>query len=249
MYISWRVVKLWIILFVPVLVIQIIINYFSLQTKEKQRPINNYIGSQFAFREFLDTNGKVIDLRFDESEVTIIDFWHKACPPCITEMKEFKELIRGREKKISVTSVSINSFKEWRKVFNQDNSMFAFLGDTISNWRHVVLKSSIDPKLNNVIPSDNIKRLAAVYQTNTFPTYLVLDNRGYIIATPPSAVDYIKTSVLGKNRFYSFLTNKLTWGGAHIWIPKLLIEYSGCFWIAIILFYSIKRKRSSSTTL
>lgn len=236
---------IWLILFIPFLCVNIVFMYNASKKVEQNRSINNYIGSKFSIDNFLDLNGNSTKLDFSKSKITIVDFWQRDCPPCLREMKEFKSLLKSRENSVSIISVSINSYKIWRPLFSSEKPAFSFLGDSIVNWKHLVLKSNIDPRLNNIIPADNIQELLNKYQTNTFPAYFVMNNTGTIIATPASLVEYLKVEVLHQNKYLVFITNKGTWAGAYIWIPKLLVEYSGYFWILLML-VSVVRKRKTT---
>lgn len=175
MTITKRIIQIWLILFIPFLGVKIINMYNTSKKAEQLRIINDYIGSKFSIDNFIDLNGNIAEIEPNKSEITIIDFWHKDCPPCIREMKEFKDLLTNRENQVSIVSVSINNYNLWKQLFNSKNKTFSFLSDSIPNWKHLVLKSNKDPKLNNTIPSDNIQTLSKHYQTNSFPTYLVLD--------------------------------------------------------------------------
>ena len=239
-----RLIRIWIAFIIPTIGIQLIVEYYSLQKKESIRSINGYVGSKFSLNDFLDLNGNSIDLDFDKSDLTIVDFWHKNCPPCIMEMKNYKRLIEGHEKEISIVSISINNYGIWKELFSGKSSAFQFLIDSSANWRHLVLKSKLYPKLKNILPSDNIETIANTFQTNEFPAYLVVNRNGLIVATPASAVDFIRVKLYGRSEFFSFLINPITWVHIQAWLPQLLLMYSGFFWIVLMVVLLVKRIRN-----
>jgi len=63
------------------------------------------IGKPFKIENVIDTSGKPIKLDFSKSDLTIIDFWFKDCPPCIEEMQRFPKILAGREGKILIINV------------------------------------------------------------------------------------------------------------------------------------------------
>jgi thiol-disulfide isomerase/thioredoxin len=217
----------------PCIMLRLFYNYDALQQSLARRPLNNYIGSKFNLTGFSDLNGKNVTLDFTKSKYTVIDFWHKSCPPCLGDMKEFKELIAGYNNSISIVSISVNSVKEWTSLFNNHNSAFYFLRDSVENWKHLVMKSAENPRFNNSIPMDNIQRLENTYRTNTFPLYLIVDGDGDIVAAPASAVDYLKTYVFGRSKIVTFLTSASTW--SYTWIAETLFWYSGLFWMVLVV--------------
>jgi hypothetical protein len=118
------------------------------------------------------------------------------------------------------------------------------LSKQVPNWKHLVLKSSEDPRLRNEIPGDNVRLLENTFQSTNMPMYFVLEKSGIIKATPFSLSKYLELEVLNRNPFWYFLTNPTTWTTNYFFVPSAFIEYSGYFWIATILLLSAFRLRS-----
>jgi len=150
------------------------------------------IGEKFQVDNILDTTGKVVTLDFTKSEITIIDFWFNDCPPCLEEMKQFAEILKGKENRISVISISINQFWLWKPTLTEHKGRFSFLSNPVLNWKHYSLQSMQDEKLRNEFSSDRIKELQKKYNITFFPSYFVVDKNCIIQSRPESAVKFIE---------------------------------------------------------
>lgn len=159
---------------------------------EGAESLKQNIGEKFTIGNFLDTSGSSVSLDFTTSEFTIIDFWINECPPCNAEMREFRRLIEGKGEKVSIISISLSSFISWKKLFIDRSERYSFLKDSISNWKHWVVKSSEDPKLHNPFANDRINELKKVLDVSFFPSYFVINREGIIINRPESAVKYLQ---------------------------------------------------------
>jgi len=230
------VIKIWFVLFIPFLFFKLHDKYIEHEKYKAQysRNIRQYVGSKFSIDNFINISGVPVKLDLSKSEMTVIDFWFNACPPCIADIKKYSTLIKGKEKKISVVTVSINSYKLWRNLFK--NKRFEFLSDSVNNLTHLVLKSAEASELNNDIPGDNHQLLQNTFQSTKFPMYFVLDKKGTIVATPFSLSEYLSVDIPKKNRFIYFLTNKETWSTDYLFIPLAFVEFSGFYWIIINFF-------------
>jgi thiol-disulfide isomerase/thioredoxin len=234
MTITKKKIRIFVFLLIAILTLEVIVLYYLSNSFSKNRThlLSSHIGEKFETDSFLDIDGNPIKLDLNKSEVTIIDFWFNTCPSCISEMRQFESILKGNEKSVSIISVSINNFSLWKNTLTSKNPNFSFLEYPISNWEQVVLKSNEDPELKNEIPGDNLNFLSAKYSTNSFPTYLVLDKQGIIIATPFSAIHYIKSEILHQNSFMIFLTDKNTWRPETYFITLILIAiFSFTFWL------------------
>ena len=231
---SKKKIRIFILFLISILTIEVFVLYYLSNSfnSRKTQLLSSHIGEKFEIDNFLDIDGKPTKLDLKKSEVTIIDFWFDNCPSCISEMKQFESILSGIENSVSIISVSINNYSVWENTLTSQNPHFSFLRHDISNWKHVVLKSNEDARLANVIPGDNIALLTKKYNTNSFPTYFVLNNQGLITATPFSAVHYIKSKVLHQNSFMIFLADKNTWR-PEVYVLTLLIVviFSSVFWI------------------
>ncbi len=107
-------------------------------------------------------------------------------------MKQFHQLLAGKEKKISVISISINQPWLWQKILREPTGRFSFLKDPLPNWSHYVLQTSENEKLKNTVSTDRSLELQKTYNVTFFPAYFVVNKKGIIQARPESAVDYIK---------------------------------------------------------
>jgi thiol-disulfide isomerase/thioredoxin len=164
------------------------------QETNKQKDLESLsenIGEKFNIENFIDTGGKSIKLDFTKSEITIVDFWFNECPPCNKEMSKFPELLKGKDKQITVISISVSGYEFWKKLFTDKSARYSFLSASLSNWHHLNLKSNDDPKLKNLISSDRYAELTAKLNVSFFPAYFVINKDGIIKERPVSAVEYI----------------------------------------------------------
>jgi thiol-disulfide isomerase/thioredoxin len=161
-------------------------------SKKLPTELSRNIGETFDLDDLVDSSGNQVTLNFSNSEFTLIDFWFTECPPCIKEMQQFEELLKGKETKLKVVSVSINQPWYWRQALQGDQPRLAFLKTRVSNWEQVVLKTKDDPKLRNSISADRAKSLEETYGVSSYPAYFVLDRNGRILQRPESAVEFLK---------------------------------------------------------
>lgn len=249
MVITRRIIRLWIIFFFPFLIVKYYLAYMADERYQKVYtfPLQNHIGGKFDMDDFIGSNGENVKLDFTRSEITIIDFWFSDCLPCLQEMKQFKNLIVGKDKEIRIISISINSYDEWKRVLNSSSKRFSFLSAPVSNWEHLLMRSNEDPRLNNDISGDNLKRLSDRFQSSKFPIYLVVDKTGTIIAGPFSAVEFIKDKLYKQNKIIRFFTTKSTWSRLYSILFSSLVQYSGYYWLLILIIGGLQsfRKRHS----
>ena len=236
MVITRRIIRLWFVFFFPFFVFKYYQEYLLDKRLEKAYtfPLQNHVGEKFDIDNFIDSNGKNIKLDFTHSEITIIDFWFSDCLPCLQEMKQFRNLINGKDKEIKIISISINSYDEWTSVLKSSSNRFSFLSAPSSNWVHLLMRSAEDPKLNNEIASDNLKTLSNRFQSNNFPMYFVVDKTGTIVASPFSAVDFIKSNVYKQNKITHFFKDKRNWSRLYSILFSSLVQYSGYYWLLIL---------------
>ncbi|MDI3320584.1 TlpA family protein disulfide reductase [Pinibacter soli] len=177
--------------------------YLSKTNNQPSQPaseaILKHVGEKFDPSIFTDIEGHKTTLQ-PTTPITIVDFWFKDCPPCINEMNQFDNLLKQNDnsKKISIVSVSVNSYPVWRDLFKSENPRFASLKIKNSNWQHLTLTSAIDTALHNEVPSDNLALMERKFNSHTFPTYVVIDKEFNIIAMPQSAVEYIQSNAGAK---------------------------------------------------
>ena len=157
---------------------------------EKAADLN--INKPFKLTNIVDSSGNKIELDFSKSDLTLVDFWNNACPPCINEMKQFADLLKGKESKISVYSISLNQFWLWKQTLSDHKGVFSFLDNNISNWKQFNLMTTDDPKLKNGFSFDRSHELELLYNVKLFPSYFVINKKGLIISSPENAVEFIK---------------------------------------------------------
>ena len=164
--------------------------------KEKGlQSLTKNIGEQFSIEDFINTSGKSVQLDFTKSDITIIDFWFNGCGPCIKEMSQFEQLLKGKEKQISIISISISSYLLWKKLFTEKSDTYAFLTNSISNWQHLNLKAIKEPYLKDEDSNDRIDEIISKLDVSFYPSFFVINKEGIIIARPMSAVEYIKNNI------------------------------------------------------
>jgi thiol-disulfide isomerase/thioredoxin len=250
MKISKQIILFWFILFVPFLAYKI---YSRFKQNEVYKQVysgikRGYVGSKFRIDNFKDTSGNISKIDTKKTNITIVDFWFKECPPCLADMKTFSPLLNKLESKVSVVSISVNNYSLWKSLFNSNDERFEMFHHIPQNWKHLVLNSSESLALNNEVPSDNIQLIQNTFQTTNFPMYFVLDSSNTIIASPFSLTEYLTVDLLKKqNRFTYYLSQKETWSADKWFIPLAFVEFSGFYWIVINGFFLIslllKRKK------
>jgi len=220
----FRFLIYWILLFFPITIIFSTIIYGV--TKINDRYLNQNINKKLELNYIVDTLGNKEELNF-ESNVTIIDFWFVGCAPCISEMRQFDALLKGREKEISIFSISIDDAKYWK------NSNSPFLTKTVNNWKFYGLNSKKLPDKN--------KYLQDLFNINHFPSYIVVDKKGNIIEVPKSAVAYIKENYRYKNWVLFFWTEYL-FTNDYMLFKVMFIPYTILFWLTILIRLIIKKR-------
>jgi peroxiredoxin len=166
----------------------------SIKTRKEKglESLNRNIGEKFTMDNYIDTSGTLIKLDFTKSDINIVDIWFNDCPPCNAEMSQFKDLIEGKDKRISIISISLSSFKDWKNLFTNESARYSFLKAKLPNWQHLNLKSNDDPKLHNILSEDRFAELKDKLSVSFFPSYFIINREGVIEARPISAVEYMK---------------------------------------------------------
>jgi thiol-disulfide isomerase/thioredoxin len=164
----------------------------SEKAKVQLGTLKEHIGEKFELNNILDSSGDPVSLDFKTSEVTIIDFWFKDCPPCLEEMKQFADVLEGKEKKISIISLSVNQPWIWKPLVTNPTDRFSFLNLSVSNWKQYTLQTINNPKLKNEISFDRTEELKKRYSVSFFPAYFVVNKEGVIQSRPRSAVEFIR---------------------------------------------------------
>ena len=205
-----------ILLFLPFLLVVLFV-FFTVKKnrlQERRTAVSRQIGRKFPDLPLADKDGNAVKPDFSQFHETIIDFWFKSCPGCIVEMRQFEEALKGKEKQIGIISVCIDDSATFKKAMD---GVFPALGfvKTLPNWHHVLLNYPAKGSSNN-------HELANQLAVTGYPSFFVLDKRGIIQETPPSAVNYIKTALNKQNAFVVFLTSRGTWQSKQTWVVLLL---------------------------
>jgi hypothetical protein len=197
-----------IILFVPFFVAALyaFFQFKKYRLQSKRQAINQFIGKPFPQLPLFDTAGNAVLLDLSRSENTIIDFWFRTCPGCISEMSGFGNLLKGKEQDISIISVSIDPKQAWLKTLAGDFPPLSFISKPVENWHHLQVNFPGSDTGKN-----NAEHLSEILKVTSYPSYFVLDKNGVIKATPASAVNYIQTSFSNENEFLLFLRSNKTW--------------------------------------
>lgn len=226
---TFRLFIYWILLFLPIALIFSTIIYGFLKIND--RYLNQNINKKLELKYVVDTLGNKVLLNF-ENKITIIDFWFMGCAPCVCEMKQFDSLLKGREKEISVFSISIDDAKYWK------NPNSPFLTKTVNNWKFYALDSKSLP--------DKKKYIHDLFNFNHFPSYIVIDKKGNIIEVPLSAVDYIKENYCYKN-WIQFFWTEILFTKDYILLKVMFIPYTILFWLTVLIGLLIRKKTRKKT--
>jgi AhpC/TSA family len=196
-----------IILFIPFFIaaFYVFFQFKKYRLQSKRQAISLFAGKQFPVLPLQDVNGKFISLDLTRSDNTIIDFWYRNCPACIAEMNQFETVLKGKDKTISIISISIDPNEVWQKTLTGGVPAYSFITTPVENWHHLLLNFRQKEGDKN-----NAQLLSEILGVTSYPSYFVLDKNGLITATPSSAVNYIKTSLNSENEFLVFLRSKST---------------------------------------
>lgn len=130
--------------------------HFALMKSKKVSP-----GQLFPIRNLADTAGKFQKVSFVNNKYTLIDFWYSNCAPCI---KQFPELLSLNEsyksKGFGIVQISIDA--EARR-----GSMINLINQYRLYWPHYWDKNGVK---------------TSGYFINQFPTNILVDSRGIIVA-------------------------------------------------------------------
>ncbi len=211
------------VLFIPFLLVSLYSLFLvkKLRSQKKRAAIDAQVGKKFPFSYGIDTSGIKVPLNVAQSPITIIDFWFKNCPECIEEMMQFENTIKSAAQQVNIISMSIDKFPVWKQAFDTTNKQLAFLSRSVPGWTHLMVPT--DSTLNK----SGGQTVAEKLSVTGYPSYFVLDKNGNIIATPASAVDFLKGNAKNPNEFYSFLTSILTLKFFYLLLllPILLLGY------------------------
>jgi thiol-disulfide isomerase/thioredoxin len=112
---------------------------------------------------FLDSKGFKTKLDFGIEKITLIDFWYTTCPPCIEQHRLLAEVFPELKKNnIRVVGVSTDkSIEKWKSYLKKNPDQ---------NWIQL-----------HVGEGESIKNIETDLGLRSFPTYLLVDDKGGII--------------------------------------------------------------------
>jgi len=168
--------------------------------------LNQQVGEMFPLLPLLDTTASQVTPDWSQ-EITIIDFWYKNCPGCIEEMMQFEEVLKGKEAAVSIISISIDAYEDWKALMDGHDQRLSFITKPVTNWQHLLLKVNNGPYSRGI----NSQHLSQKLAVMGYPSFFVVDKKGIIQATPESAVAYIQATFDGENKFIQFLKSPDTW--------------------------------------
>ncbi|WP_281847272.1 peroxiredoxin family protein [Olleya namhaensis] len=115
-----------------------------------------------------DLDGNTIKLSELKGHVVVLNFWFTKCGPCIKEMPELNKLKTNfKDKKVKFLAIT----------FNSKDLVEQFLEDSDFNF-------TIAPNANDVITT---------YGVQSYPTSIVIDKEGHIVAKETGYRTNIKT--------------------------------------------------------
>lgn len=211
-----------------VAVLLVYYQYKEWRHNKRAAAMNNQIGKKFVLNGLEDSSGTKSTINFKNAEYNIVDFWFKSCPSCIVEMKQFETLLKGKEKSVSITSISIDDFYVWKDVLQGKHERLSFIAKPVSNWHHLILQ--VPDQIDKSAYEYNANLLNEKFGITSYPGVFVVDKEGVIIAAPESAVPYIKTNLTGKNGFLVFLTSVQTWTSLKTW-ALLILSFTLFDWV------------------
>ncbi len=169
---------------------------------DKRRSLNGQQGAIFPAQPMLNSGGdSIYAVEPALHKKTIVEYWFRNCPYCLAEMKQLSILLPGRENELELVSISIDDYAGWKAAVTGSDQRYAFLRNNLPNWKQLLLNFPKDSAGKNT----NAKQLVALLQVTGFPTFFVLDQQGVIIATPVSAVAYIRQVYEKENGFLLFI--------------------------------------------
>jgi thiol-disulfide isomerase/thioredoxin len=138
-------------------------NILELEPVDAVATRTNPLQNGHAFRPFTDTDftsGKTIDLHHQQGKYVFIDFWHTGCKGCVEDMANLNALYQRVDKR-KIEFIGINC------------------GDTPERLRAFLLKKQVNwPQVLSTRQSEYYH----TYRVSSFPTTVLLDPTGKIIA-------------------------------------------------------------------
>jgi len=214
-----------IFLFFPFLLL-LMWGVFRLQSwriAQRSSLINSQVGKIFPRLPLLDEQGLPAVPDFALADYTLVDCWFRDCPYCLAEMRQFHSLPGGDT--LQILSISIDPLAEWQAVLRGSDRRWAFLQEHRDNWKHRLL----DAKGGGENPAAQM--LADSLGVTSYPSFLLVDRKGRIVAVPRSAQDWQPEKKPAADPL-RFLTD------SRIWSP---FRYALVVFLALLLYRQLLR--------
>jgi peroxiredoxin len=210
-----------ILLFIPFFAI-VFFSFYHLKKarlQAKRTAVHQQVGKPFPALPLFNRQNTTAGQQLLQKETTIIDFWYRNCPQCIAEMQQFPQVLKGKEDKVDIVSVSIDDEATWQKVLAGQFEPLKVISNPVANWRQLRVDFA------GATDEPNARQLANVLGVKSYPAFFVLDKNGIIKDVPASAVNYIETSYNKRNEFWVYATSRSAWQSPQTWLMVLLAVF------------------------
>ncbi|WP_226389891.1 TlpA family protein disulfide reductase [Penaeicola halotolerans] len=188
----------------------------------------------FAISNHLGGRDKITDF---EGKYVLVDFWFAGCKPCIKEMQYFPQLLDKYGDELVIMSISVDPPELFDHVLNSPDRPFDFIETNRDNWRFYR-----DSKLT--------ESYAKAYEVSAYPTYLLYDPSGELVAIPMSGVLAVESKLGG---IFDLGLSLQLFKDILVKLPMVLVPYTMLvlliLGIQLIIFLIRKYIFNSSTTL
>ena len=244
MIITIRTIRIWLVIFLPFLCLSLFLMYIAEESTQKtnRKSENSQVGKKFQISSLYDQFNNEVFLDLAKNKTTIIDFWYVGCKPCIEEMAQFSDVLSKTDDQITIVSISLDKPSSWRQLLSQTTGSLSFLSKKDDNWEHYVLSPKATQKNPFSVLNDSLG-------VKSYPAYFVVDTKGYIVATPASAIKYLNLARGKVPAFINFAMEKAKSKEALVGTLLLFVFYSGLYWILIVFTFVIKRMKAANKVL
>lgn len=116
-------------------------------------------GDRMYDTELKDIEGNVHRLSDYKGKYILLDFWSRACGPCIDALPELEKIAKQYEGKVVVISISVDPVSVWKEEVARKS---------VTNWLH----------LTDGLESSGI---AAHYEVKSLPTFVYISPEGVVL--------------------------------------------------------------------
>lgn len=115
-------------------------------------------GDKIFDTELMDIEGNIHHLSDHKGKYILLDFWSRACGPCIAALPELRKIAEQYKGEVIVVSVSVDPVSVWKEEVK----------DPVTNWL----------QLSDGLESSGI---AAHYEIQSLPTFIYISPEGVIM--------------------------------------------------------------------